>query len=101
MFPLDIIKTSVASVSFTLVNPFTASINLLEVDAVATFHGILLGKINNVDIHSSPVHADGHSTMISPVFPLQFNLDPLAIINLLTITSQQNGVDLGPLPQVD
>ena len=99
-FPLDIVKTSVASTSFTLVNPFTASINLLEVDAVATFHGTLLGKINNVDIHSAPVHADGHSTVMSPVFPFQFNLDPLAIINLLAIASQQNDVDLGPLPQL-
>ncbi|KAF8070285.1 hypothetical protein FPV67DRAFT_1755106 [Lyophyllum atratum] len=100
VFPLDIVKTGVASTSFTLANPFTASINLLKVGATATFHGVLLGKINTVDASSRPIHADGHSTVTSPTLPLEFNLQPLAIIQLLTIASQQNGVDLGPLAQL-
>jgi hypothetical protein len=32
--------------------------------------------------------------------PLQFNLQPLAIIQLLSIASQVNGVNLGPLTQL-
>lgn len=99
-FPLDIVKTGVASTSFTLANPFTASINLLKLGATATFHGIVLGKINNIDTSSRPIHADGHSAVTSPTLPLEFNLQPLAIIQLLTVASQQNGVDLGPLTQL-
>jgi hypothetical protein len=99
-FPIDIVKTGVASTSFVLANPFTASLNLLQVGATATFHGILLGKINNIDVSSNPIHANGHSSVTSPILPLQFNLQPLAIIQLLTITSQQSGVDLGPLTQL-
>ncbi|GLB37240.1 putative protein of unknown function (DUF3712) [Lyophyllum shimeji] len=99
-FPLDIVKTGVASTSFTLANPFTASINLLKVGATASFHGIVLGRINNVDISSKPIHAGGHSSVSSPTLPLDFNLQPLAIIQLLTVASEQNGVDLGPLTQL-
>jgi hypothetical protein len=100
IFPLDIVKTGVASASFVLANPFTASINLLKVGATATFHGVVLGNINNVDVSSNPIHAGGHSSVTSPPLPLEFNLNPLAIIQLLTITSQQNGVSLGPLTQL-
>lgn len=99
-FPIDIVKTGVASTAFTLANPFTASINLLKVGATATYHGVQLGKINSVDVSSKPVHADGHSTVTSPNLPLEYNLDPMATIQLLTIASQQNGVDLGPLTQL-
>jgi len=100
IFPLDIVKTGIASSSFTLVNPFTASINLLKVGATATFQGIVLGKINNVDVSSTPIHAGGHSAVTSPMLPMEFNLQPLSIIQLLTTASQQNGVDLGPLKQL-
>ncbi|KAH0589321.1 hypothetical protein H2248_005083 [Termitomyces sp. 'cryptogamus'] len=99
-FPTDIVQTGVASTAFTLANPFTASINLLKVGATATYHGIQLGKIDSVDVSSRPIHAVGHSTVISPNLPLEYNLDPMATIQLLTIASQQNGVDLGPLTQL-
>lgn len=100
VFPLDIVKTGVAFTTFTLANPFTASINLLKLGATATFHGVVLGKINTVDASSHPIHADGHSSVTSPTLPLQFNLAPLAIIQLLTVASQENGVNLGPLTQL-
>jgi len=35
-FPTDVVQTGVASTTFTLANPFTASINILEVAATAT-----------------------------------------------------------------
>ncbi|KAG6854052.1 hypothetical protein C0991_011030 [Blastosporella zonata] len=99
-FPIDIVNTGVATTSFTIANPFTASINLLTVGATATYHGILLGTINNVDTSSNPIHASGHSSVTSPTLPLEFDLQPQAIIQLLTIASQANGVDLGPLTQL-
>jgi hypothetical protein len=96
-FPLNIVQTGIASVSFTLSNPFTASINLLEVNAKASFDGIFLGSINNVDLNSSPISAPGHSNVTSPTLPLAFNLDPTSIIKLLSLRASQKGIDLGPL----
>ena len=99
-FPTDIVSTGVASTSFVLANPFTASINLLKLAATATFHNLTLGKIPSTDASGHPIHADGHSQITSPTLPLDFNLDPATIIQLLLLTSQANGVDLGPLPQL-
>ncbi|KAG2740739.1 hypothetical protein P692DRAFT_20880728 [Suillus brevipes Sb2] len=96
-FPTDIVQTGVASTTFTLANPFTASINLLEVTAIATYHNLTIGAINHVDMSANPIHADGHSNITSPVLPFNFNLDPLTIIALITTSAQEHGVDLGPL----
>lgn len=96
-FPVDIVSTGIAQSSFVLENPFTASINLLKVGATATFHNLSLGSIDNVDISSNPVHADGHSDVTSSSLPLKFNLDPATIIQLLTIGAQNNHIDLGGL----
>ncbi|KAI0049858.1 hypothetical protein FA95DRAFT_1604022 [Auriscalpium vulgare] len=99
-FPVNIVQTGIAATSFTLSNPFTASINLLRVTATATFKDLTLGKIENVDLSSSPVHADGHSNVTSALLPFEFNLDPLIIIKLLLYGSRDNHVDLGPLVQL-
>ena len=100
IFPTDIARTGIASTTFVLANPFTASINLLEVNAVATFGNLSLGSIDHVDRSGSPIHADGHSNVTSPTLPFVFNLDPVAIIELLLTGAKNNGVDLGPLPDV-
>ncbi|KAI0739355.1 hypothetical protein C8Q80DRAFT_1123812 [Daedaleopsis nitida] len=99
-FPTNIADTGLASSTFVLANPFTASINLLEVTAVATFNNLTLGKIDHVDRSNSPIHADGHSQITSPTLPFKFNLDPVTIIELLFVGAQNNHVDLGPLPAV-
>jgi hypothetical protein len=96
-FPTNIVDTGVATTSFTLSNPFTASINLLRVSASASFHGITLGTVPNADMSSNPIHANGHSDVTSPGLPLKFNLDPVAIVSLLQQASAENSVDLGPL----
>lgn len=96
-FPVNIVNTGIASTSFTLANPFTASINLLKLGATASFHGLTLGTIPTIDASAHPIQAPGHGQVTSPALPLAFNLDPTAIIKLLLVTSQANGVDLGPL----
>lgn len=96
-FPTNIVQTGIAQTSFTLANPFTASINILEVEAGVTFQNITLGSINRVSLS---LHADGHSNVTSQTLPFDFNLQPIVIIDLLTIRSQQKGVDLGPLPDL-
>ncbi|KAG2368054.1 hypothetical protein BDR07DRAFT_1391769 [Suillus spraguei] len=96
-FPTNIVQTGVASTTFTLANPFTASINLLEVTAIATYHNLTLGAIDHVQMSSNPIHANGHSNITSPVLPFNFNLDPLTIIGLITTSAQEHNVNLGPL----
>jgi hypothetical protein len=95
--PTDIAQTGIASASFTLDNPFTASINLLGVTSTVTYEQLTIGKVDHVDLTSSPVHANGHSRIISPQLPLKLNLDPFTIIQLLLSGAQNNHVDLGPL----
>ncbi|KAJ3724969.1 hypothetical protein DFJ43DRAFT_1197841 [Lentinula guzmanii] len=99
IFPTDIVSTGVAEATFTLANPFTASINLLTVGASATYQNITLGNIN-ADETSNPIHADGHSNITSPTLPFNFNLDPVSIIELIQSGAQANGVDLGPLVDI-
>lgn len=98
--PTDIVQTGIASASFTLDNPFTASINLLQVTTTVTFQQLTIGTIDHVDLSSSPVHANGHSSVTSPQLPFKFNLNPLTIIQLLSSGAQNNHVDLGPLTQL-
>ncbi|KAF9051008.1 hypothetical protein BDZ89DRAFT_1056905 [Hymenopellis radicata] len=95
-FPIDIVKTGIASASFTLANPFTASINLLTVGTTATFQGIVLGIIN-ADVSSNPIHADGHSSVTSQTLNMDYNLNPLSIIAFISAASKANSVDIGPL----
>lgn len=99
-FPTDIASTGVASASFTLVNPFTASINMLQVSSTAQYHNLTLGAIDNVDISGNPIHVGGHNTVTSPTLPLKFNLDPLIIVEVITIAAQAKNIDLGPLAQM-
>ncbi|KIJ67573.1 hypothetical protein HYDPIDRAFT_180379 [Hydnomerulius pinastri MD-312] len=99
-FPTDIAQTGIASTSFTLSNPFTASINLLELSATATFQNLTVGTISHVDRSSDPIHADGHSNITSPTLPFSFNLDPMVIIQLISISAQEHNVNLGPLTEL-
>ncbi|KAJ4494066.1 hypothetical protein C8J55DRAFT_533507 [Lentinula edodes] len=95
-FPTDIVSTGIAEATFSLANPFTASINLLTVDASATYQNITLGTISVAET-SNPIHADSHSNITSPSLPFNFNLNPVSIVELLQAGAQANGVNLGPL----
>ncbi|KAK7064212.1 hypothetical protein R3P38DRAFT_3165227 [Favolaschia claudopus] len=95
-FPTNIVQTGISQAAFTLANPFTASINLLHVGAVAKFHSLTLGTID-ADVSSNPIHADGHSSVTSSFLPMKYNLNPLVIIQFLSTLAQENSVNLGPL----
>ncbi|KAI0256058.1 hypothetical protein BJV78DRAFT_435519 [Lactifluus subvellereus] len=98
--PTNIVQTGIAFASFTLDNPFTASINLLKVTLTITYQQLTIGKIEHIDLSSSPIHTNGHSSTASPQLPFNFNLDPLTIIQLLLSGAQTNHVDLGPLIEI-
>ncbi|EIW82896.1 hypothetical protein CONPUDRAFT_101346 [Coniophora puteana RWD-64-598 SS2] len=99
-FPTDIVQTGIAQSTFTLANPFTASLNLITVGATAVFQNITVGKINNVDRSSDPIHADGHSNITSPSLPFEFNMNPIDIIDLIQSAAQAHNVDIGPLTEL-
>jgi hypothetical protein len=98
VFPTNIVQTGLASVQFALANPFTASINLLKLTATATYENFFIGKINNLDLTSNPIHANGHSNITSSPEPFEFNLDPINLINFLLTLSREKNVNFGPLP---
>lgn len=56
-----------------------------------------IGTVPRVDATADPIHASGHSNVTTRSLPLQFNLDPLTIIELLTIRAAQKHIDIGPL----
>ncbi|GAA5914535.1 uncharacterized protein JCM6883_003197 [Sporobolomyces salmoneus] len=94
-FPIDIGETSLANAIVTLQNPFTATINLLQVLANATYQDIYLGQVNE---KLNPVFTtNGRSTADSQ--SLGFNLDtnPKNLIRFLEAVASANGVDLGIL----
>lgn len=99
-FPVDIVQSGVATTTFTLANPFTASVNLLKINAKATFKNLTVGSIDNVDQSSDPISAPGHTNVTSPSMPFEFNMDPSTIIEMISVSAQEHGVDLGPLTEL-
>jgi hypothetical protein len=95
--PTNIVQTGIAYASFTVDNPFTASINILEVTSTVTYQQLTIGEIDHADLTSSPVHANGHSSITSPRLPFKLNLDSFTIVQLLLSGAQNNHVGLGPL----
>ena len=69
VIPKNIDKTHIAQASFQLANPFTASINLIKVDAKASYKGIFLGQISD-DLSKNPIRANGHQTITSRTLPI-------------------------------
>ncbi|GAA6057282.1 hypothetical protein JCM3770_004534 [Rhodotorula araucariae] len=94
-FPIDIAKTGLAQAQVTLQNPFTASVNLLQVLTNATFNGIYLGQVNE---KLNPVFSTaGHATATSGNLDFNLNTNPKDLIRFLEAVAIQNGVDLGIL----
>lgn len=67
-FPLDIGDTGIADATFNLDNPFTASINLIDVIADASYKGVPLGQINVKGLNP-PISAPGKTLITSRVVP--------------------------------
>ncbi|SHO78091.1 Uncharacterized protein MSYG_2433 [Malassezia sympodialis ATCC 42132] len=95
--PRNIAKTATAEATFQLDNPFTASINLIKVNARAIYDGIYIGKIDQ-DLSKNPVHASGHSKIVSRSLPFSMVLDPKVLIRFIETAARNTGTDLGPLP---
>ncbi|CAD6924941.1 unnamed protein product [Tilletia controversa] len=95
-FPADIGFTGLASATFTLANPFTASINLFTVKAIASYAGIVLGTIDS-DISKNPVRAPGHETVTSYPLPFMFTRNLTDIVAFIIARADGAGKNIGPL----
>ncbi|KAE8229507.1 hypothetical protein CF326_g5523 [Tilletia indica] len=94
--PADVAQTSNALVSFTLDNPFTATINLYKLMATATYQGIVLGTINaNL---KDPITAPGKQQVTSEQLPFQLTKNLNDLVKFIILAGQNSGTDLGPLP---
>jgi hypothetical protein len=83
-FPPNIATNGgVAQDNFELSNPFGATIKLESIIANATHHGLYLGVIDLPQL-PAPFVAPGHANVTSPNLPLQFDIDPLHIIQVVT-----------------
>ena len=96
VIPKNIDKTHIAQASFQLANPFTASINLIKVDAKASYKGIFLGQISD-DLSKNPIRANGHQTITSRTLPIKMDLNPKNLIRFIKQAAADTGTDLGPL----
>ncbi|KAK0556496.1 hypothetical protein OC844_005834 [Tilletia horrida] len=94
--PADVAQTSTALVSFTLDNPFTASINLFKLQATASYDGIVLGTINTSP--NPPIRAPGHQQVTSDELPFQLTKNLNDLVKFIIVAGQNTGTDLGPLP---
>lgn len=67
-FPIDIATTSIAQAKFDLSNPFSASINLINVVANATYKDFFLGQINSQNLDPR-IRANGKQNITSRNLP--------------------------------
>ncbi|GAA6027071.1 hypothetical protein JCM8097_006088 [Rhodosporidiobolus ruineniae] len=95
-FPKDVSDTGLATATFDLSNPFTASINLQAVVANATYSSFFLGQINQPTLNPV-ISAGGHKNITSREVPFVLTDDPQFLINFLISVAQANNVDLGIL----
>lgn len=84
-FPADIgTNGGIASADFTISNPFGATIKLESLIANATHRGLYLGIINIASL-SPTIVAPGHANTTSYYVPLNFDIEPIHIIQLLSM----------------
>lgn len=99
--PKNIAKNGIASASVLIANPFTASLNILKLNALANYFGpsdygtITLGTINQ-DLTSNPLRNPGHTNTMSREIPINLNIDPKNLIHFILTAARNSGTDLGP-----
>ena len=87
----------VSSTQVVVDNPFTASLNIVKVGAVANYNDIAVGTINQ-DLSSNPIRAPGNQVTTSQTLPITVDIRPKTLVRLVTELSAATGVSLGPWP---
>lgn len=99
VMPLDVSTTGIAGAAPTLVDPFTASINIIGLHVLVTYplaDNLFLGTIDLNRI-SPPLSAPGHTAVVLPSLPLELTLDPRDLITFFGTAAENANVALGPL----
>lgn len=84
----------VATTTFTLANPFTASIGIKRLNAEIHYNDLVIGKISTDSISFS---VNGHSTQTSANQALNFNMDIPTLVRFLQEAASASGTDIGIL----
>jgi hypothetical protein len=95
--PRDIAQTGIAQASVLIANPFTASINIIQLYAQAVYDGIVVGTIDQ-NLRSNPISAPGKVTTQSQQLPIALDIDPKTLIRFVIAVARDTGTSLGPLP---
>lgn len=101
--PPEIAQTGIAAASVVIDNPFTASINIINLAAQAIYFGpsnygdIILGTINQ-DLTADPLANPGKTVTTSRQIPIALNIDPINLIQFIFTAAANTGTDLGPFP---
>ena len=99
--PKNVAATFNALTSFTLQNPFTASINLEKVKADVVYKGLRIGQIDE-DLSSNPISAKGHKTITSREIPVHLTHNLKTLGRFVLQLGDDTHTDLGPLrPQLN
>lgn len=97
--PKDIAQTGIAQVNVAIANPFTASINIINLRADAIFQGITIGSIDqDLAATNNIINAPGKVTTVSQQIPFNVNIDPKNLLRFILAAASTYGVSLGPLP---
>ncbi|KAF0444857.1 hypothetical protein F8M41_003280 [Gigaspora margarita] len=89
----DTLKTGFGAGGFTMDNPFTANIAITGVvNGSITFHDITLGTINVPD-SPIPITFPGKQSTKSLPVPVQLNLNPDDLINIIKLAAKDSGID--------
>lgn len=97
--PKDIAQTGIAMVNVVIANPFTASINILQLQAAANLQTITIGTINqNLAATNNIISAPGKVTTKSQAIPININIDPKNLIRFIEAAAAAYDVSLGTYP---
>ena len=95
VIPTNIAQTRKAQVTLQVDNPFTASINLLKVNAKVFYKSHYLGVVDqNL---KPPIRAPGHTKITSRSVQLDMDIDPKNLMSFIEERATDSNTDLGPL----
>ena len=95
VIPTDIAQSWRAQVTLQVDNPFTASINLLKVNAKVYYKWHYLGVVD--EELKPPIRAPGHTRITSRSVELHMDLDPKHLMSFIEDRAADSNTDIGPL----
>ncbi len=93
--PRDVAQNGgVCSTKVIVDNPFTASLNIIQVAAQAIYNGNTIGTVDD-DLGSNPIRAPGKQVTTSQDIPIKLDIRPKSLVSLVLALAAASGTDLG------